>query len=516
MSRSKAAPLSLFATTPKGLELLLVDELKGLGASMAAEKLAGVAFSGDLTLAYKVCLWSRLANRVLLNLAKVPAMTPEALYQGVQSIDWREHVASEGTMAVHFIASQSTITHTLFGAQKVKDAIVDQFRKACGIRPSVDTVHPDVSVYVYLYRDIASIYIDLSGQSLHRRGYRLSAGAAPLKENLAAAVLIRAGWPAIAKQGGTLLDPMCGSGTLLIEAAMMAADVAPGLARDYFGFEGWLPHQAAIWASLIAEAALRQTEGMKQLPTMVGFDNDPEAIAMAFENIERAGLMGKVHVEKRELNVFAPKASDQPGLVMTNPPYGERLGEVEALKLLYAELGERLKEAFQGWKAAIFTANPDLGKQMGLRAKRYYALFNGALPCKLLLFDVEPAFFIDRSPESENERRIHAAKRKAAQLDAGDLAMFVNRMRKNIKHMRRQLARQRLDCYRVYDADIPEYAFVIEVTQEAVRVQEYQAPRSVDKQTVMSRQQHVLAILPELLDVPPSQVFFSVVSKRRS
>lgn len=503
--------LNLFATAPKGLELLLVEELRALGAVNPAEKLAGVTFSGDLSLAYKACLWSRLANRILLTLAKVPAASPEALYAGVQTINWSEHIDPEGSIAVHFVCSQSNITHTLFGAQKVKDAVVDQLRKKFGVRPNVSRERPDVSIYVYLYRDEATISLDLSGESLHKRGYRIISGSAPLKENLAAAILLRAGWPAIAKEGGMLLDPMCGSGTLLIEAALMAADAAPGLERDYFGFLGWKQHQQKIWQNLVNEARMRKEEGMKSIPDIVGYDHDPISVKNAFENIERAGMLSKVHVEKRELSALVSKANATPGLVVTNPPYGERLSDIEEVQPLYALFAERLKQGFTGWKAAMFTGNPDLGKQMGLRAKRYYALFNGAIPCKLLLFDVQPEYFIDRSPAADNERRIRAAQKAVSDQDRQAVQMFVNRLQKNIKHLKRQAEKKGETSYRVYDADIPEYAFIIEITPEAINVQEYEAPRNINEEKVMRRRNAVLAVLPEALDVEPSKIFFSVI-----
>lgn len=509
-------PLSLFATTPKGLELLLVDELRSLGATDAAEKLAGVAFSGDLTLAYKACLWSRLANRILLRLKSVAAATPDALYAGVQTIAWDEHIQVEGSFAVHCVCSQSDITHSLFAAQKIKDAIVDQFREKYGIRPNVDKERPQVKVYVYLHRNEAAISLDLSGDSLHKRGYRLASGIAPLKENLAAAILLRAGYAAIAKAGGSLLDPMCGSATLLIEGAMLAGDIAPGLQRDYFGFLGWKHHQPACWQSLIEAARTRFLQGVSKLPTIVGYDHDPEAIAIAFENIERAGLRGKIHVEKRELSAFSPPPHTQPGLVVVNPPYGERLGEVADLQPLYTSLGEKLKQAFTGWRAAVFTGNPELGKQMGLRAKRYYALFNGALACQLLLFDVQPEYFVDRSPLAENARRIRLAERAQSGQDKKAVQMFINRLRKNLKHLKRQMAKQPHSTYRVYDADLPEYAFAIDLTLGSAQVQEYEAPKTVDAEKVLERQQEVLAVLPEILNLPPAQIFYSLVARRKS
>jgi len=502
-----------FATTPKGLELLLVEELRALGAINPAEKLAGVTFSGDIALAYKVCLWSRLANRILLFLAQVPALSPEALYAGVRTINWSEHIDPEGTLAVHFICSQSNITHSLFGAQKVKDAIVDQLREKWGMRPTVSRDKPGVSVYVYLHRNEAAISLDLSGESLHKRGYRLLSGSAPLKENLAAAILLRAGWPLLAKTGCTLQDPMCGSGTLLIEAAFMAADVAPGLKRDYYGFLGWKKHQQTTWQVLVNEAQQRSEVGIKSLPDIVGYDYDPISIKIAFENIERAGMLGKIHVEKRELSTFTPKKNAKPGLVVVNPPYGERLGEGEELQSLYILLAERLKQDFVGWKAAIFTGNPELSKQMGLRAKRYYAFFNGAIPCKLLLFDIQPEYFIDKSPAADNERRIRAAKKAVSGQDMQAVQMFVNRLRKNMRHVKRQATMQEQTSYRVYDADLPEYAFVIDISEGVVNVQEYEAPRSVDEEKVLYRRNEVLALLPEILDIPPAHIFFAVIQK---
>ncbi len=513
-------PMNFFATTPKGLELLLVNELKQLGATSASEKLAGVTFSGDLTLAYRVCLWSRLANRIILPLAKVAAATPEELYAGVQTINWDEHLDPTSTLAVHFVCSQSNITHSLFATQKVKDAVVDQFRDKYGIRPSVAREHPAISIYVYLHRNEATISLDLSGDSLHKRNYREAAGQAPLKENLAAAMLLRANWPAIAKAGGTLLDPMCGSGTLLIEAAMIAADVAPGLLRDYYGFMGWKHHQPKIWQTLLAEAQRRYFSGLASLPTIVGYDNDPAVIHTAFENIENAGFKGKIHVEKRDLSMFAPKPKEKPGLIIVNPPYGERLGTIKSLQPLYGEMGDKLKAAFVGWKAAILMGNPDLGKKMGLRAKRYYTLYNGPIVCKLCLFDIEQAYFVDRNPAAENERRIRAAHRALDEQPLEgqhpqSLQGFVSKLRTNLQFLRHKIQTQNVSSYRIYDADLPEYAFAIDLTDQAVQVQEYIAPKSSDIKVVKRRRHEVLAILPEVLNLPAAQIFFCLIPRPR-
>ena len=284
-----------------------------MGASDAAEKLAGVTFTGDIALGYKACLWSRLANRILLRIQQFPATTPEELYKGVQSIAWDEHCAPNQSIYIHFVTVQSRISHTLFGAQKVKDAIVDQFREKYDVRPNVSREMPDLSIHVFLYRDVATVSIDLSGESLHRRGYRTEQGAAPLKENLAAAILVRAGWSRIITENqGSLIDPMCGSGTLVIEAALMAGNIAPGLLRSYFGFLNWKKHLPIVWSQLLDEANQQRKPIVAKI---TGYDSDREVVAMAHANVERAGLRGVVHVEKRDISLCVPHADWQPGLV---------------------------------------------------------------------------------------------------------------------------------------------------------------------------------------------------------
>jgi 23S rRNA (guanine2445-N2)-methyltransferase / 23S rRNA (guanine2069-N7)-methyltransferase len=251
--------IELYATCGSGLEDLLVEEFRELGFDSIQSAGAGVRFRGGLHAGYKACLWSRIANRVLLPIHSGPAASPEALYELVQEIDWCEHVDVDGTLAVDFFTAKSAITHSQYGALKVKDAVVDQFRDAHGRRPNVERETPDLRINVYLFRDKARIAIDLSGSSLHRRGYRDAQGLAPLKENLAAALLYAAGWPAAMKRGTAFVDPMCGSGTLLIEAAMIACQHAPGLHRNYFGFEGWKGHDEDLWGTLKVDAIQRQS-----------------------------------------------------------------------------------------------------------------------------------------------------------------------------------------------------------------------------------------------------------------
>lgn len=382
---------ALFATTAKGMEELLVAELQELGARAVEPQRAGASFTGSLEVAYRLCLWSRVANRVLLPLTSFPAPTPQALYDGVRTIRWSDHLDVRRTLAVDCATSRSAIAHSHYGALRTKDAIVDQLREHAGTRPSVAVAQPDVRVNVYLREDRATVSIDLSGDSLHRRGYRQHGAAAPLKENLAAAVLLLAEWPRRAATGMPLIDPMCGSGTLPIEAALMAAHIAPGRRRAYFGFLGWGGHQPAVWARLLDEAAAQEIHDPKRLPPIVGYDASAAAVRTALENIEHAGLRGRVHIEKRALQACVPipiRGRGVAGIVVTNPPYGERLGNRAQLGTLYEELGDTLRRRFTGWTGYVLTGNPALAKRIGLRATRRHVLYNGAIECRLLVFPI--------------------------------------------------------------------------------------------------------------------------------
>ncbi|MFM8444947.1 MAG: bifunctional 23S rRNA (guanine(2069)-N(7))-methyltransferase RlmK/23S rRNA (guanine(2445)-N(2))-methyltransferase RlmL [Methylococcus sp.] len=510
-----------FATAPLGIESLLAQELRDLGMDEVREGRAGVAFVGALTDAYRACLWSRLANRVLMPIARFPAPSEQALYQGVRALDWDAHLEPEASLAVDFASNRSAITHTLYGAQKVKDAIVDHFRDRYGARPTVDLVRPDLRINVYLHYDQATVSIDLSGDSLHKRGYRIDGGLAPLKENLAAAILLRAGWPAIAGEGGQFIDPMCGSGTLPIEAALMAADVAPGLRRIWFGFLGWRGHAADIWLDLLAEAERRAVAGLSKLPPITGYDADRKAIHHALDNLERAGLRGHVHFERQAVEAARPR---QPrGLVVVNPPYGERLGDEATLEPLYRQLGATLREHFQGWRASVFTGNPELAFKLGIRATKQYALHNGALACKLFNFEVEAGrFFVphEGGPPSEEEKERRLLFRKARQVDiaSAGAAMFANRLRKNLRNLGRWARQNEVSCYRLYDADLPEYAVAVDLYQGErlwVAVQEYEAPATIDPGKAESRLIDTLAVIPAVLEIPPEQLFLKVRRRQK-
>jgi len=517
MALSEFAKDQWFAACPKGLEALLATELTTLGASSTRETVAGVYFTGPVALGYRACLWSRLANRVLLPVARLEAVDSDTLYQQLRGVDWASLFGVDNSFAIDFSGENDAIRNTQFGAQRSKDAVVDWFTEAQGKRPAVARKDPDVRLNIRLSGEQAVLSLDFSGGSLHQRGYRLKGGAAPLKENLAAAILLRADWPGIAARGGALIDPMCGSGTLLLEGAMMAADIAPGLDRRRFGFEHWQGHNQDQWRAILADARGRAQRGLAStLPEIRGYDADPRVIRTAQENIARMGLEKVVRVAARSLDKFArPTHVSMPiGLLICNPPYGERLGEKDSLRNLYHELGEVMAREFSGWHAAVFTSDLELGKAIGLRSHKRYALWNGAIPAHLLLFEL-----VDNQlrplPQAENaETPDEVASLPAGELSAG-ARMFANRIRKNRKRLAAWRKREQVQCYRVYDADMPEYAVAVDVYGERVCVAEYQAPKGVDPDAARRRLQDVQAALPDALGVAAADIVYKQRRRQR-
>ena len=512
----------LFATTPKGMEAILADELSALGLDKVKPTIAGVAFEGSLEAAYRACLWSRCASRILLLLSTFEVKTQDDLYDGVKKVNWFEHMDPDDSLAVSFSAKDApAVNNTHFGALKVKDAIVDQMRAKFNRRPNIDTERPDIRINVYLERQEARLSLDLSGESLHRRGYREIGVKAPIKENLAAAILLKSGWPEIAGRKGSLIDPMCGSGTLLIEGAMIAADFAPGLLRDYFGFLGWKKHDAEAWRRLRQEAEQRRQSGLARLPVIAGFDQNREAVNAALTHIAHAGFQNRIHVERRSIDTAEPAAGWTPGLVVCNPPYGERLGDPQEVSDLYQRFGEILKKRFNGWQAALIISDPELGFRLGIRSKKPLTLFNGALECKLLRMTVEDSAFFVPKAKSQEERTTQiqeAASKQAVEPDVG-ADMFANRLEKNLKKWSKWAGKNNVHCYRVYDADLPEFAVAIDLyrgEQLRVNVQEYEPPKSVDPRKADRRLTALLAEIPKILKVAPENVFLKIRRKQKS
>jgi 23S rRNA (guanine2445-N2)-methyltransferase / 23S rRNA (guanine2069-N7)-methyltransferase len=508
----------------------LARELLALGAADARERSTGVTFSGDLEVAYRACLWSRVASRVFLEVARFEAVDAESFYNALREIDWTEHVGPGATLACDFSGQHPSITHTHFGALKLKDAIVDSVRDSRAWRPSVELERPSVRVHAHAHGNSFVVSLDLAGEGLHRRGYRGAAGEAPLKENVAAGVLLRSGWPdlAAAPGGAEFLDPMCGSGTFVIEAALIAADHAPGLGREYFGFLGWAGHDADAWERLTAEARARARAGLDAAAArglegaIRGTDRDHGAVRNARGNAERAGVQRLVRFEVSALKDAAPMgrgaasalasegASALPpiaGLLCTNPPYGIRLEDRDTARAVHRELGVVLRERFQGWNAAVLTGTPEFGLELGIRAHRTHTVWNGAIECRLLRMKVDSG-----------------SAREPGRLGKGDIVdlrttpgaqMFANRLGKNLKKHQSWADRSGVSCYRLYDADMPEYAFAIDVyrTIESAEggltwlyVQEYMAPAEIELESVRKRRGEALSTLSDVTGVAQERV----------
>jgi 23S rRNA (guanine2445-N2)-methyltransferase / 23S rRNA (guanine2069-N7)-methyltransferase len=534
-------------------------------------------------MAYRACLWSRVANRVYLELARFDVADAEAFYAAVRTIDWAEHLGPEATLACDFTGHHPAITHTHFGALKLKDAIVDSVRDARAWRPSVELERPSVRVHAHAHNNNITVSLDLSGESLHRRGYRGAAGEAPLKENVAAGVLLRAGWPEMAAQaqGAEFLDPMCGSGTFVIEAALIAADRAPGLDREYFGFLGWEGHDADAWAREVEEAQARAREGIAAAAerglegAIRGQDRDPGAVRNAHANAERAGVQGLVRFEVGALADAAPGARQAGaraavgnvggvrnpadsndaaadatgagiageratavgagplphsilGLVCTNPPYGVRLEDRETARAAHRELGAVLRERFQGWNAAVLTGAPELGLELGIRAHRTHTVWNGGIECRLLRMKVDTGSAREPGRLGKGDTNLR---------DTPGAQMFANRLAKNLKKQQAWAERSGVSCYRLYDADMPEYAFAIDVYQTVgaspddagrthapsltspqgsaasgtdaltwLYVQEYAAPAEIELEAVRKRRGEALSTLSDVTGVAAERV----------
>jgi len=503
---------TFFATCPKGIEELLYHEILSLENPHVKQTRSGVFFKGDLQSAYKVCLWSRLANRVLLPLVRFEAKTPDDLYIRIyEQIQWDDHMSPREKIAVDFTADHTNTFHSHYAALRVKDAIADQFRAKTGYRPSVDTENPDIRVNVHMKKDLAQVSLDLSGLSLHKRFYRIEGGVAPLKENLAAAILLRAHWPQLAREGAPLVDPLCGSGTLLIEGALMAMDRAPGLLRPRFGFTKWKQHDQSLWQILLKEAEARAEKGTRKISQgFFGFDRDPEIIALARKNASRAGIEGVISFQARDIKALTAPGTTVPGLLIANPPYGERMGKKMNLENLYKTLGDRLKKHYEGWSAGVFTAHPDLAKKMGIRARKQYHLFNGPIPCKLLNFDIREEWVMH---EKTPGRPLPPARETADQEPGSE--MFQNRLKKNLKILGKWARKEGITCYRLYDADMPEYAVAIDVYEDQLHVQEYRAPASVSPLKAKKRLKQVLAVLPVILKIPHEKIIFKVRERKK-
>lgn len=554
--------MHFIVTGYKGFETVLFHEVRRLLENVdckVTKQYGGVALEGELDAAYTIILNSRLANRVFHPLKSFKVDSEDTLYDAVKSIKWDEHMDAAGTLAVSSSLSRSVMTHTQYAALKVKDAIVDYFKEKEGIRPSVDKNHPDLRLHLNIRKQTGELSLDLSGNSLHMRGYRLEHTGAPLKEHLAASLLAQTQWMNQDYDG--LIDPMCGSGTFVIEAAMMKANIPPALTRDYFGFLGWKQHQAEVWES-VKEAA-EDLIDVSKIPNMIGYDKEPKAISVSRQNAERAGLGDFLDFKIKSL--YQLEGNTKNNLIICNPPYDERLQAEEGIGNLYSQMG-KIFSGFTHSDCFILSGNADLVHRLRLNRISKKPLKNGPLDCLFIELDIESNEVeivespLQSQPEpsvnagiygkvsSDNTADIAGIYGKVSSDNASDntekkptttstintkvnpikqnqqelVQPLINRINKNLKHLKRWAKRNNISCYRIYDADLPEFSFALDVYQNALEtteswyhMQEYQAPKNIPPEKAEQRIQAAANAVREMFALSDEQLVLKVRKKQK-
>lgn len=474
-----------FATAARGFEEMLKTELEQITHAQCKVAQGGVHFTTDLKGAYQALLHSRLASRILLPLINTKFFSDSDLYASVVAYDWQSTFDPRDTFFVDFNGTNREIRNTQFGAMRVKDGIVDYFERKGFARPTVDKIRPDIRLHAYLNREELIISLDLSGEALHMRGYREETGKAPLRETLAAAIVLRSGW----QKGTPLVDPMCGSGTLLIEAAQMQANIAPQINRIHWGFDSWKGHQIELWKRVWQEAkegeilppsafgTSPREQGEESKVLFFGFDLDHRVLQKAKQNAKNAGVADLIQWQQGDVSALKNPIAEQVGTVICNPPYGERLGTTPALIALYSVFGQRLKQQFAGWNASIFSGEPELLNCLRLRSARQFKAKNGPLEC------VQKNYLISENADKRSDLDENLQFSQNAQV-APD---FANRLTKNIKKIEKWAKQQGLDAYRLYDADLPEYNLAVDRYGDHIVVQEYAAPKNIDENKARQR-----------------------------
>ncbi len=374
-----------FVTCARGVEELVEAEVSALGATSTEKVPGGLYFEGDQDTLYLAHLWLRTGNRIFLPLRSFPCRTPEDLYENLSKFRWETFLQKGLTFAVDCTISgrkSPSLSHSHYAKLKAKDAIVDRMREKTGARPDVNAEDPDISIVLYIRDGVCTLNMDATGASLHERGYRAGDAQAPLKETLAASLIQLAGWD----PNSTFVDPMCGSGTLLAEAALLATNTAPGSLRERFLFMHWPDFHKPRWEKHLAAAEAKRVPLRKG--QLFGMDADAEAIRQARRSLKALGIGDEVDFSRKPFGDFLPPAGASPGLVLLNPPYGERLGDVEELKALYKSIGDTFKQQLKGWKGGVFTGSSELAKSIGLRATRRIPLWNGPIECRLLTYEM--------------------------------------------------------------------------------------------------------------------------------
>ncbi len=486
------------AVTSNGLENLLVEELTKLGVTDAKPVQAGVKFTASNDLVYRCCLWSRLASRFVRVLAEFNCNDDMDLYLASSAVNWIGHFHSSKRLVVDFNGTNREIRNSQYGAMKVKDAIVDHFEKKNLPRPSIDKENPNLRVHVRLHRDKALLGIDMVGGGLHLRGYRPKSGRAPLRETLAAAIVLRSGW----NEELNLLDPMCGSGTLLIEAAMMAANMAPGVKRQSWGFESLEDFEPETWAEIKSEANVQARRGVKKtVARFWGMDNDESVLKTARENARRAGVDTLIDFSQADASNCKRPEGFETGVIVSNPPYGERLGTEPGLIALYSEFGAQLKAEFPGSQASIFSSSDELLSCLRMRADKQFKLNNGAIACIQKNYSISLSGA--RSDPGDNVTQIQVA------------PDFSNRLKKNIAKIGKWARKEQLDCYRIYDADLPEYNVAIDQYLDHLVIQEYAAPKDIPEEKAKKRLTDIIRASIQVTGIQANNVVLKVREKQK-
>lgn len=494
---------SYVATCTNGAEKLVAKELQSFGGTVLEIKRGSVSWQGDIEAGYRSCLWSRYSSRILLQLSMFKATDEDTLYKNIAAVNWEEHMDCDTSFAIDCTLSSGTaINHSRFAALRTKDAIADFFNERYDKRPSVKTTRPDVQYLLHINgENEGTIYLDLSGESLHRRGYREEGVIAPLKENLAAAIVASAGF--LEKEYDAVVDPMCGSATLLIEAALMFGDTAPGLSRKYYGFLGWKLHRPDLWDSLVDDAIEREDSGMeKKWPVFTGYDADPRSIAAAKKNIQKAGLEDRIRVKTASLAQLNTPGGK--GIIVCNPPYGERLNEKQEVQQLYRAMGRVFSANFSGWDLGLFISNAEFGDQLGIKWQHKIALHNGPIACKFLRGTIHKM-----AVQQSFEWQLREVTLEDEQND------FANRLKKNSKQLLKWAKKENIECFRIYDRDLPQFNFSVDLYGKWIHVQEFAPPKTIDEKDAKDRMNKGLEVIREVFGVNRDRVFIKTRSRQK-
>ncbi|MCU4674450.1 bifunctional 23S rRNA (guanine(2069)-N(7))-methyltransferase RlmK/23S rRNA (guanine(2445)-N(2))-methyltransferase RlmL [Catenovulum sp. 2E275] len=477
-------------TTSKGLENLLEQELQSYSIDNIKLSVSSVWFEGTLEQAYQVCYCSRLANKVFLELTSAPCSGKDDLYQIAQSVDWSMQFKDRSTFSVDFNGVTEKLRNTQFSAQVVKDAIVDLFQDEFGRRPNVDKANADIRIQGRLIKNNAHIFIDLCGQSLHQRGYRVNAGRAPIKENIAAAVVMRSGWLEQTEQ--PLIDYFCGSGTLLIEAAQMALNMPAQQYRRVWGFEHWLGHNPNLFEQVKTQADAQIKTDLKL--RLYGIDINTRELKTAEQNAKDAGVDDFIHFQRGNA-LDSLIDFNEAGHIISNPPYGERLEDELKIASLYLDFGAAIKQKYENWQLTVISSAQEQLRQLKLSASKKYKVKNAALDCVIAKYTIEAGSGVDPRENMALE--------------------FQNRLKKNVKQLAKLAKQIPTECYRVYDADLPNYNVAIDVYGDSLVIQEYAAPKNIPIEKTRARLNEVLLTAPGILEIETSKVALKVRKRQK-